>query len=215
MTGTMGSPISLRSTESPSQWTLDLTGGAGSADYVDVMDAAVAATSFDIVATNSVDSGNNDTVSPGWLFGVSQTLTWLGPVGGAGSWDVAGNWSPASVPTAIDDVFIDPGGQPTLACDAATRNLTILAGATLFTAGHDLTINGIYQNDGTLVRGGGGRVSQTGRLPVRVEPTAPQIRRFDTGNVVIAANLAGPDVAEVGAGHQEGAAHLVRRIDGE
>ncbi len=64
-----GTRIQLRSTSAGTRFTLDVTAGAQSVDYVDVMDSQVSTN--DIVALDSVNSGGNDDAeaSPHWAFG--------------------------------------------------------------------------------------------------------------------------------------------------
>ncbi|MDH3326500.1 MAG: CSLREA domain-containing protein, partial [Gammaproteobacteria bacterium] len=62
-----GTKVLLRSTAA-SQYILDVTGGAQAVSFVDVQYSA--ASSFDIKASNSTDSGNNDNLAatPHWIF---------------------------------------------------------------------------------------------------------------------------------------------------
>jgi hypothetical protein len=79
-------------------------------------------------------------------------ITWIG---GTGNWSVAANWSPATVPGAADNVFID-GGSVTnsvvsLDIFGNINNLTSSAGDTLgINNGQTLWLNGNLVNAGTL-----------------------------------------------------------------
>ena len=71
-------------------------------------------------------------------------LIWIG---GANNWNVAGNWSPAQVPTAADDVFITNNGTytVTLSANSAVGSVTVGSASgtqTLDLGRFNLTING-------------------------------------------------------------------------
>src|SRR5215510_9862259 len=83
-------------------------------------------------------------------------IHWLNPV--SGTWETTGDWSPAGLPGASDDVFIDATGATyvvTSTQDNAAATLTIGASATLaigdgnptFTT---FTVNGGISNAGHL-----------------------------------------------------------------
>lgn len=66
--GTSVSPVWLRSTESGSQWYLDITQEQLAVEYVNVKDSnATSSQTGTVVAINSIDSGNNEN----WLFNES------------------------------------------------------------------------------------------------------------------------------------------------
>ena len=75
-----GTEIQLRSSSAGTRWTFDVTGAAQTVEYVDVQDSD--ASSNDITADNSINSGNNDDIeaSPHWIFGNSIYIT--SPQGG-------------------------------------------------------------------------------------------------------------------------------------
>lgn len=78
---------------------------------------------------------------------------WTGAI--STDWHTAGNWSTNSVPTAARDVVIPaaPPNQPVLSAAAACQNLTINGGASLTSAGFQLTLTGNLVNNGTLILG--------------------------------------------------------------
>ena len=47
----------------------------------------------------------------------ANDLVWIG---GTGNWDAAGNWSPAQVPTAVDNAWITNNGTYTVTVPAGT-----------------------------------------------------------------------------------------------
>src|SRR5262249_13809959 len=66
------------------------------------------------VITISVTDPSDITVSDDFTLTVSShppsTIIWNGPGAGLNNWSVVGNWSPAEVPEALDNVkFYDPG----------------------------------------------------------------------------------------------------------
>ena len=75
-----GTEIQLRSSSAGTRWTFDVTGAAQTNEYVDVQDSN--ASSNDITANNSINSGNNDDAeaSPHWIFSNSIYIT--SPQGG-------------------------------------------------------------------------------------------------------------------------------------
>ncbi len=79
--------------------------------------------------------------------------TWAGTI--STDWSDPGNWTPAGVPGALDDVSIVPAtNQPTLTANGVAHNLTIAgAGARVTVGGHSLTVGGnlITHTDGLLV----------------------------------------------------------------
>jgi uncharacterized repeat protein (TIGR01451 family) len=70
-----GTEIQLRSSAAGTRWTLAVTGAAQTIGYVDVQDSN--ASSNDITADNSINSGNNDDLeaSPHWIFSNSAYIT--------------------------------------------------------------------------------------------------------------------------------------------
>ncbi|MDH3326099.1 MAG: hypothetical protein OEM38_05200, partial [Gammaproteobacteria bacterium] len=74
-----GTKVVMRSTSLGSQYVIDVTGGAQSVKFVDVGNSV--ASSFDITAINSTNSGNNDdaAASPRWVF---ITVVNKAPLGG-------------------------------------------------------------------------------------------------------------------------------------
>jgi hypothetical protein len=60
-----------------------------------------------------------------WL----ATKTWVGPTGG--NWSASGNWSPAGVPAAGDQVLIGGGRSVSLSSGATVAGITLTGGAQL------------------------------------------------------------------------------------
>ncbi|MCA0232704.1 MAG: T9SS type A sorting domain-containing protein [Bacteroidetes bacterium] len=104
-------------------------------------------------------------------------LTWTGAV--STDWNTACNWSPASVPTATNDVVIpNTANKPTINTAAVAKSVEVQAGAVLtIAATKSLTINGsrisggteagfynagTVQNNGQLVLGNTGSVGAIG-----------------------------------------------------
>jgi len=85
---------------------------------------------------------------------VPQTLVWDGSVDS--DWDDADNWTPAYVPTAVDDVTIPDNGttpnDPIITASAECQDLTIAtSGLLTIAAGGSLTANGPFVNNGQMV----------------------------------------------------------------
>ncbi|WP_400190466.1 DUF4394 domain-containing protein [Hymenobacter sp. B81] len=94
---------------------------------------------------------------------ITGALTWTGAV--STDWGTAGNWSPAQVPGANDDVIIpNVANDPVVSGAQQARNLTLGSGATLTTNdGGVLTLAGNFQNNGGSTSGAGtGEVRFTG-----------------------------------------------------
>ncbi len=98
----------------------------------------------------------NTTIDRGayeWSSGIDPA-TLISWTGGALStnWNTTGNWNPAQVPTATDDVLIpdktyDPTVNEATATPAVCKDLTIQSGAVLtIAAGKALTVNGSLTN---------------------------------------------------------------------
>jgi Bacterial Ig-like domain (group 1) len=82
----------------------------------------------------------------------SAILTWTGAISTA--WNVAGNWSPAFVPTAVDAVTIPvTTNAPIISAPASVISLVVATGATL-TNNSTLTVNGSV-DAGTTITGTG------------------------------------------------------------
>ena len=84
----------------------------------------------------------------GTIVSSSPVATWTGL--GTTDWELGTNWLEGSKPNSDMDAIIPAGGvQPTLTAAAVVKNLTIDVGATLTTAGFQLTLNGDFINNGT------------------------------------------------------------------
>ncbi len=167
------------------QWNLDVTGATTvTAAFLNVTDGDVLNTGT-ISATDSVDSGNNDTFNmagvqpadPGndaarWIF-VAAPVSYTWDNGGVGTdWGTADNWNPAGVPGLIDDITIPDNFTyvVTLAANRSINDVTIQGNgdandATLSLSGFNLTINGAFSNDGTIRLQGGEALEINGNSP--------------------------------------------------
>lgn len=98
------------------------------------------------VLTSNLD-GNSVSIR----FNESSYLTWTGAQNQ--QWLEGGNWLPAKVPTAADDVVI-PAGAPRypllLTGTATAQRLTLGPGGSLTLRGGTLDLKGSFVNDGTL-----------------------------------------------------------------
>jgi uncharacterized repeat protein (TIGR01451 family) len=136
--------------------------------------SSAAATGDKIVATATAFSdGACTTVSEGTSeFSPSTTIGgdihWIA---GSGNWETAANWSPAIVPTSIDNAIIDAGGTYTVTINsaAAARSITVGTGssgtqALTIAPAQSLTISdpstvtstGVLTMNGTSLTGSGG-----------------------------------------------------------
>jgi hypothetical protein len=90
----------------------------------------------------------------GQINSTSTTATWNAAGAVDTDWENNLNWIEGAKPTALTDAIIPAGAtQPTLTANAVTKGLHIQTGATVTTAGFQLTIHGDYINDGTLTAG--------------------------------------------------------------
>ena len=149
--GAAGTEITVVSDLSGTAFIFDVTGGAQTVSYVNVRDSA--ASTNDITAGNSINSGGNDDTeaSPHWIFG-NVTRYWVGAANG--DWDDNTNWSSASggasgadVPSTGDTAIFDGNGDNPCTLDIATASLAALdiqAGYTskLDANGNDITASG-------------------------------------------------------------------------
>ncbi|MDD4277169.1 MAG: CARDB domain-containing protein [Candidatus Cloacimonetes bacterium] len=88
-------------------------------------------------------------------------ITWTGALGSY--WNVAGNWSPAVIPTAGSNVTIpNTTNKPYVTADAICNSLIINPGATLYVhSSYSLTVTAILDQKGTLNMSGTGNVDIT------------------------------------------------------
>ena len=138
----------------------------------------------------------NTTIDMGayeWTSGVDpdvRIISWTGTTNT--DWNTAGNWNPASVPVATDDVLIpDVTNDPTVneapTSPAVCGNLTVQSAATLtIAAGKALTVNGTLTNS----TGNSGLVIQsdangTGSLIHNTADVNATIKRYVTGSSII------------------------------
>jgi hypothetical protein len=152
LTGAPGDRVWMRSTQSGTSWLLN-NSGTNSAAYVDVRDSDARAGN-QIIATNSINSGNNLNWSLG---GVGQLRTWLG--GASGNWFIGSNWD-TGVPASQDSALIeDTGFMPTLTGAVSISTLTITAGSSVTLAGFNLTLSS-FTNAGAFAFNGSEAVSR-------------------------------------------------------
>jgi hypothetical protein len=94
----------------------------------------------------------------------NPTYTWSGNTDT--SWTTGSNWAGGVAPSLNDGTenIIIPGGRPNYpvlpATDWSINQLTIDAGASLTIGPNNLTINGTFNNNGTLIISGAGRPSK-------------------------------------------------------
>lgn len=96
-------------------------------------------------------------------------------------WSLAGNWSPASVPTATTVVAIPSGvgNMPVLTANASAQALRVASGATLGLGGFDVAVGGNVDATGTISNGSV-TLSGTGAL---LKGTLPSL--FVTGSTAL------------------------------
>lgn len=133
---------------------LAATPNGGTADFLYTLDLASGAAN----PVGRIGSGSNLTglaafLTPGPV--ITAGLTWTGAV--STDWGTAGNWSPAQVPTATDNVTIpDVANDPVVSNAQQANNITLASGAMLTTAnGGMLTVNGSFTNNGGTTMGSG------------------------------------------------------------
>ncbi|MCB2408792.1 DUF4394 domain-containing protein [Hymenobacter lucidus] len=106
-----------------------------------------------------IGSGSNLSGMAAFLTPAFSGLTWTGAIDT--DWGKAGNWSPAQVPQAADNVTIpNTTNDPVVSSAFVVNSVTLGSGATLTSAdGSLLTINGNFTNNGGTTLG-----SLTGRV---------------------------------------------------
>jgi len=119
-------------------------------------------------------------------------ISWNGNI--STDWNTAGNWSPANVPGASDNVTIpNRTNQPVLSANVSVQNLTLNNGSNLKLNGKTLTVTGTFnQQSGGALDLEGGILNASGNAyfsPGTIADAA------GTGSV----NLTGP-TASIGAG---------------
>ncbi len=129
----------------------DATAGRTAFDRLYTVNLATGAATL----VNSIGLATNVT---GLAVGISAgtLLTWTGASSTA--WGLAGNWSPAQIPAANNDVLIPgaPINQPTVSDAQQARNITLGSGAILnLASGGTLTGGGSFTSNGATVTGAG------------------------------------------------------------
>jgi hypothetical protein len=143
LTGATGALITLRSSASPSQYFLNVS-GTSDISFVDVLDSK--ATGITLSAAASTNSGNNIN----WVFG--GIITWN--TNSASNWNNLNNWTPKVVPGVADSVLFNTKlGGCTIDITTTVAKVTINAAYTgTITANRDLSITGDYvQAGGTFI----------------------------------------------------------------
>ena len=122
-------------------------------------------TSGNATSVGRIGSGTNLTglaafLTPGPVIAVG--LVWTGAV--STDWGTAGNWSPAQVPTATDNVTIpDVANDPVVSSNQLANALTLTTGAVLTLADLSvLTVSGNITNNSATIAASGPNV--TGRI---------------------------------------------------
>ena len=165
-------------TASDNLYTIDLTSGAASAG-------------------TRIGNGSNLTalaafLTPGPV--IAAGLTWTGAV--STDWATAGNWSPAQVPTATDNVTIPSAtNAPVVNGSQLANAVTLLTGATLTLAdGSVLGVSGnIVNNSATVVASGTnvtGRVTLAGAAAQTISGTLTTFPNLTVGTA--GASIGGP-----------------------
>jgi hypothetical protein len=104
-----------------------------------------------------------------------SAVTWVG--GNAGNWDVAANWSGATLPGASDDVAIDSSSVVTIQSgdNFSVHSLTTTVGSTLSFTGGSLSIfSNSTLSGGLSISGGGLRASGAAVVVTEVGATTAQ-----------------------------------------
>lgn len=121
------------------------------------------------VRIRAVNANGNSCPSTAVSVTPMATITWTGD--NSDAWSLASNWSPATVPTASDQVTIPSGrpNQPRISSNQQVSALTIASGATLeiltnktLTLSSDLTNNGNISGAGILAMTGSAAQSISG-----------------------------------------------------
>ncbi|RAK70533.1 DUF4394 domain-containing protein [Hymenobacter edaphi] len=167
--------LAAAATGSPSDnlYSVDLNGGN--------------ATSLGRIGSGSNLTGLAAFLTPGPV--ITAGLTWTGAV--STDWGTAGNWSPAQVPTATDNVTIpDVANDPVVSNAQQAANITLASGATLTTAnGGTLTVNGSFTNNGGTTLGSGtGTIAFTGAAAQTISGTTTFFNNLTAGPAGVTAS---------------------------
>ncbi|UOQ97973.1 DUF4394 domain-containing protein [Hymenobacter sp. 5317J-9] len=167
--------------------------GATTADVLySVSLTSGAFTSLGQIGNGSNLSGLAAFLTPGPV--IAAGLTWTGAV--STDWGTAGNWSPAQVPTAADNVTIpDVTNAPVVTGNQLANAVTLNTGATLTLAdGSVLAVSGnITNNSATIVSSGAsvsGRVQLAGAAAQTISGTLTTFPNLTVGSA--GASLGGP-----------------------
>lgn len=114
-------------------WSINCSNTPAALEYLFV-EKSTNVSGGNFTAISSTDNGGNQ----GWIF-PGQEYTWTGSV--SSSWDIAGNWSPASIPGAGAIISI-PSGSPELASDVDISHTTTTFGTITIAGTGSLNLNG-------------------------------------------------------------------------
>jgi len=111
-------------------------------------------------------------------------------------WNTAGNWVPAGVPTATDDVVIPAlkaASVPVIGANAICKNLTMAHAALIINTGANLDINGYVAKYLGTIKGAGSLTLKNTAVKIYGSPSAYPFNTslFDVANV----NINGADVS--------------------
>ncbi len=123
------------------------TGASGQAGTTVHLGATAGAQTFSATVTGAPPVTFSATATPTGPI----TATWTGA--SSTDWFVAGNWSPAVVPGAADDVTIPTGtpNPPALSADDSIKSLTVATGVSLSLGSRTLTVGGNALIAGSVV----------------------------------------------------------------
>ncbi|WP_165903855.1 DUF4394 domain-containing protein [Hymenobacter gummosus] len=179
----------LTNPSSPANAAFLAASGSGlSTDNLYMVDLATGAAS----SVGRIGSGTNLTglaafLTPGPV--IAAGLTWTGAL--STDWGTAGNWSPAQVPTATDNVTIpDVTNDPVVSNAQQAASVALTSGATLTTAnGGTLTVNGSFTNNGGTTLGSGtGTVVFAGVSPQTISGTTTFFNNLSAGPAGVVAS---------------------------
>lgn len=152
----------LRPAVADTPWNMAVEDGAAAkVSFVDVAWSDARAGATTVVATDSVDSGNNENWSLTNIR-VGETIVWKGEV--SGLWSQPANWDRSRVPVDTDVVVIpaEAPNAPTLAAETVLNTLVVSNGTSLTLAGYGLTVTNEFRMHGSLVASGTERIEASG-----------------------------------------------------
>lgn len=162
-----------------------VTGANGQAGTTVRLGATAGAQTFTATVTGAPTVSFNETATPNGPI----TATWTGAV--STDWFVAGNWSPATVPGAADDVTVPTGtpNAPLLSADDSIQSLTVATGVSLSLGSRTLTVGGNTLIAGSVVATTGSLQLSGGQLRGVVPSLTVTGAVVLTGSATIGGNL--------------------------